>query len=159
LAAGTNCSAIGTGTAALELATLRCYADYYWRSGLDRYQGACSPRVDMDWSATSAADFIKKDFRPNGMVFFEQFKPFPDGSGGSMVTRQEHYEGVQLAGGNSWVNCAVIETGAFNIKKISANKMLATYQSSEVTSSTSKPACLAKFTGQKKTFVFYLTLQ
>lgn len=159
LASGTFCSAIGTGTTALQLATLRCYADYYYRSGLSDEDSICLPRVDMDWSATTAADFIQKDFRPNGMVFFEQFKPFADGTGGSMITRQEHYEGVQLAGGNSWVNCAVIDTGALSIKKISATKLLATYQSSIVTSSTSKPACQAKFTGQKKTFVFYLTAQ
>ena len=157
--ANTACSAIPTTNAANRMAQLRCYADYYWRSGLANYSGACMPRIDMDWSATSEADFIKKDFRPDGLVFFEQWKPFADGSGGSMVTRQQHYQGVQLAGGDSWVNCEVIDTGGLNIKKISDTKLLVTYQSSEVTSSTAKPACLAKFTGKKQTFVFYVTKQ
>lgn len=155
--ANTNCSAISTATDAGQMAQLRCYADYYWRSGLSQYSGACMPRIDMDWSATSPSGFIKKDFRPHQLVFFEQYKPFSDGTGGSMITRQEHYQGVQLAGGNSWVNCEVIETGGLNIKKISDNKLLVTYQSSEVTSSTAKPACMAKFTGKKQTFVFYMT--
>jgi hypothetical protein len=157
ISANTNCSAISTASEASRMAQARCYADYYWRSGLSQYSGACMPRIDMDWSATTEANFIKKDFRPNQLVFFEQYKPFGDGSGGSMVTRQEHYQGVQLAGGDSWVNCEVIETGGLNIKKINDNKLLVTYQSSEVTSSTAKPACLAKFTGKRETFVFYMS--
>jgi len=157
ITATTDCSAISTATNASRMAQLRCYADYYYRSGLAEYSGACMPRVNMDWSATTDTDFVHKDFRPNQLVFFEQYKPFNDGSGGSMVTREEHYEGVQLAGGTSWVNCAVIETGGLNIKKISDSKLLVTYQSSTVTSSTAKPACMAKFTGKKVTFVFYMT--
>jgi hypothetical protein len=157
ITATTNCSAIPSGTNAGAMAQLRCYADYYYRSGLSEYSGACMPRVNMDWSATTAADFVHKDFRPSQLIFFEQYKPFTDGTGGAMITRQEHYEGVQLAGGTSWVNCEVIDTGALNIKKISDNKLLMTYQSSLVTSSTSKPACMAKFTGKKETFVFYMT--
>ncbi len=157
IAANTACSSIPTSDVAGQLAQLRCYADYYWGSGLSNYTGACMPRVDTDWSASTAADFIKIDFRPNQLVFFEQYKPFTDGSGGSMITRQEHYQGVQLAGGNSWVNCNVIDTGSLNIKKITENKLLVTYQSSLVTSSTAKPACLAKFTGAKETFMFYMT--
>lgn len=154
--ANTTCSTLPTGTASQRMAQLRCYADYYYRSGLSEYSGACMPRVDMDWSASTDTEFIKKDFRPNQLVFFEQYKPFADGSGGSMLTRQRHYQGVQLAGGTSWVNCEVIETGGLNIKKVSDNKLLVTYQSSEVTSSTAKPACMAKFTGKKQTFVFYM---
>lgn len=157
IASGTFCSAIPTGTAAGEMAQLRCYADYYYRSGLAESGGNCMPRVDMDWSASTAADFVKKDFRPEGLIFFEQYKPFPDGSGGSMTTRQEHYQGVQVAGGDSWVNCNVIDTGSLNIKKISDTKLLATYQSSLVTSSTAKPICMAQFSGKKETFVFYVT--
>ncbi len=157
ISATTNCSAISTATNASRMAQLRCYADYYYRSGLSEYSGACMPRVNMDWSATTDADFVHKDFRPNQLIFFEQYKPFTDGTGGSMITRQEHFEGVQLAGGNSWVNCEVIDTGGLNIKKISDNKLLVTYQSSLVTSSTAKPACMAKFTGKKETFVFYMS--
>jgi hypothetical protein len=138
------------------MARLRCQADYYYRSGLSESRDNCMPRVNMDWSATSATDFIHKDFRPSGLVFFEQYKPFGDGSGGAMTTRQEHYDGAQV-GGNEWVSCAVIDTGSLNLKKISDSKMLATYQSSVVTSSTAKPACLAKFSGKKETFVFYIT--
>ncbi|MBK7963608.1 MAG: hypothetical protein IPK04_21885 [Bdellovibrionales bacterium] len=60
-------------------------------------------------------------------------------------------------GENSWVSCAVIDTGSLTIKKITDSKVLLVYQSSVVTSSTAKPACLAKFTGKKETFVFYGT--
>lgn len=151
---GTACSAIGTSTEALKIATLQCYAEYYYRSGFSQ-ANACLPKVDMDWSATTAANFEKVDLiRPEGLVFFEQFKPFPDGSGGTMTTRQEHFEGVQVK--DSWVNCRVIETGSLTVKKITDSKMLATYQSATITTSITKPACLGKFTGSRETFVFYL---
>ena len=157
VSSGTLCSAIPTGIEESgKIAQLQCYANYFDRSGL-RESSACLPGVDTDWSSTSAANFIKVDLiRPGGLVFFEQFKPFPDGSGGTMVTRQEHYNGVQV-NGNSWVNCRVIETGGLTIKKLSDNKLLATYQQSTVTTSLSKPACMAAFTGARETFMFYLT--
>lgn len=156
IASNTLCSSISTGTESQKIAQAQCYAGYYDRSGM-REANACLPRVDMDWSATTAANFIKVDnIRPNGLVFFEQYKPFSDGSGGTMVTRQEHYDGVQV-NGNSWVNCHVIEIGGLTIKKISDTKLLATYQQSTVTTSTSKPACLAEFNGARETFMFYLT--
>lgn len=156
VAQNTLCSAIPTGTQSGQIAQLQCYANYYERSGLER-SGACLPKVEMDWSATSAANFVSVDqIRPSGLVFFEQFKPFTDGNGGTMVTRQEHYDGVQV-NGNSWVNCRVIETGGLTIKKLSDSKLLATYQQSTVTTSLSKPACLAKFNGARESFMFYLT--
>lgn len=157
ISSGSLCSSIPTGSTAGQIAQLQCYANYFWQSRFDRESGACLPRVDMDWSATTPANFaIVDQIRPNGLVFFEQFRPFADGSGGSMVTRQEHYNGVQV-NGNNWVNCRVIDVGALTVKKIAADKMIATYQSSEVSTSTSKPACMAAFTGSRKTFVFYLT--
>ena len=158
IASGTLCSdAAFTGSEAKLIAQNQCYANYYWQSGFERVGSTCLPKIDMDWSATTAAAFVKVDkIRPNGLVFFEQFKPFSDGSGGTMVTRQEHYDGVNV-NGNSWVNCKVIDTGGFTIKKISATKLLATYQSSRVTTSLTKPACLAKFNGARETFVFYIT--
>ena len=159
IASGTACSNVAafTGSAAKLIAQAQCYANYYWQSGFERESNTCVPQIDMDWSATTAAEFVKVDkIRPNGLVFFEQFKPFSDGSGGTMVTRQEHYDGVKV-NGDSWVNCKVIDTGGFTIKKISATKLLATYQSSRVTTSLTKPACLAKFNGLRETFVFYLT--
>jgi hypothetical protein len=82
--------------------------------------------------------------------------PTPDGKGGSILTRQERFDGVQV-NGNSWVNCRVIETGGLSFKKISESKMLAIYQSSRISTSTAKPACMAEFTGKRKTFMFYLT--
>ena len=157
ITAGTPCSAISTATNSSQIAQLQCYAAYYDRSGMREESSACLPQIDMDWSATTAANFIKVDeIRPSGLIFFEQFMPLNDGSGGSMVTRQEHFDGVQV-NGDSWVNCRIVETGALSIKKLSATKMLATYQQSTVTTSTSKPACLANFTGERKTFMFYLT--
>lgn len=156
VASGTLCSAMPTGTASADIAQLQCYANYYQQSGLENASGACLPKVDMDWSATTAAAFAVVDkIRPSGLVFFEQFKPFADGSGGTMVTRQEHFDGVQV-NGNSWVNCRVIEMGGLTVKKISDTKMIATYQSSTVTTSLTKPACMAKFTGARETFLFYL---
>ena len=159
IASGTACSNVAfTGSPAKLIAQAQCYANYYWQSGFEREQNTCVPKIDMDWSASTAVDFVKVDkIRPNGLVFFEQFRPFSDGSGGTMVTRQEHYEGVNLGGGNEWVNCRVIDTGGLTIKKISSTKLLATYQSSQVTTSITKPACMAKFTGKRETFVFYVT--
>lgn len=158
IASGTLCSdGAFTGTPAKLIAQAQCYANYYWQSGFEREENTCVPKIDMDWSATTVADFIKVDkIRPNGLVFFEQFKPFSDGSGGTMVTRQEHYEGVNV-NGDSWINCRVIDTGGLTVKKISDTKLLATYQSSQVTTSITKPACLAKFNGKRETFVFYVT--
>ena len=114
------------------------------------------PRLNMDWTATTVAEFIKKDTRPNSLVFFEQYKPFPDGSGGSITSRQENFQGVSVDG-TSWVNCSVIETGTLTVKKVTDSKLLVNYQSSTVTSSTAKSACMAKFTGKKETFMFYMT--
>jgi hypothetical protein len=156
ITSGTTCSSIANGASseALKIAQLQCYSNYYYLSGLER-ANACLPKVDMDWSATTSANFVKvDDIRPQGLVFFEKFNPFPDGSGGTMLTRQEHFEGVQVK--DSWVNCRVIETGGISIKKISDTKLLATYQSSTITTSLTKPACLAKFTGARETFLFYL---
>jgi hypothetical protein len=157
IATNTVCSTIANGASsnALKIAQLQCYAEYFQRSGMNG-ASACLPRVDLDWSATTPTAFEKVDLiRPEGLVFFEQFKPFPDGSGGTMTTRQEHFEGVQVK--DSWVNCRVIETGSLNIKKLTDAKALATYQSSRITTSTAKPACLGKFTGQRETYMFYIT--
>ncbi|MBN8537088.1 MAG: hypothetical protein J0M15_08540 [Deltaproteobacteria bacterium] len=158
LASGTSYSSIANSGSSdsAKLAQLQCYSEYYYRSGLERSGAACLPRVATDWSSSNPADFVKVNFRPSQMVFFDQYKPFPDGSGGTILTRQEHYNGVQV-NGNSWVNCKVIDTGGLSIKKISDSKLLATYQSSEISTSTGKPACMAKFSGKKTTFVFYLT--
>ncbi len=151
----TLCSAMPGGTEKNNIAKLQCYAEYYERSGMGHSDSVCLPSVEMDWTATTAANFINVDLiRPEGLVFFERFNPFPDGSGGAMNTREEHFEGVQV--GNSWVNCRVIESGGFSIKKISDTKMLATYTSSTITTSTSKPACLGRFNGSRETFMFYL---
>ncbi len=106
--------------------------------------------------SSDPATFAVVSFRPQSLIFMEQFNPFSDGSGGSILSRQEGYRGVQVSS-NNFVNCKVIETGALTIKKISDTKMLATYQSSEITTSTSKSACLANFTGARSTYVFYLT--
>lgn len=153
----TTCSSIANGGSsnALKIAQLQCYAEYFDRSGF-RNANACLPKVEMDWSATTPTAFEKVDLiRPEGLIFFEQYKPFPDGSGGSMTTRQEHFQGVQVK--DSWVNCRVIETGSLTVKKVSDSKMLATYQSATITTSITKPACLGKFTGARETFLFYLT--
>jgi len=72
-----------------------------------------------------------------------------------LLTRQEHYQGVNVDG-TSWVNCRVVEVGGLSVKKISATKLLATYQSSLITTSTTKPACMAAFNGTRETFMFYL---
>lgn len=158
IAQGTACSALPTASEQDKMAQLRCYADYLYQSGFTEKAGLCLPRVNLDWTATTAVDFEKVDsLRPEGLVFFEKFNTSPDGNGGSMLTRQEHYEGVQV--GESWVNCRVIESGGLTIRKVSATKSLAIFQSSQITTSTSKPACLGKFNGARETFMFYLTKQ
>jgi hypothetical protein len=150
------CSSLNSGTEAEKIGQLRCYAEYFDQSGMRDASNVCLPKIDLDWTATTAANFEHVDLiRPEGLVFFERFKPYPDGSGGSMLTRQEHYEGVQVD--QSWVNCRVIETGGLTIKKITDTKSLAIYQSATITTSTSKPACLGKFNGARETFMFYLT--
>lgn len=155
VASGTLCSAMNTSTSAKQIQQLQCYANYYWSSGMSN-ASACLPRLDTDWTSSDPATFAVVSFRPQSLIFMEQFNPFSDGSGGSILSRQEGYRGVQVSS-NNFVNCKVIETGALTIKKISDTKMLATYQSSEITTSTSKSACLANFTGARSTYVFYLT--
>jgi hypothetical protein len=150
LAAGQSCSLVAD-----PIQKLQCYAEYYENSGARNAANACLPRVDMDWSATSAADFVSVNFRPNSLVFMEQYLPFPDGSGGSIMTRQEGWNGVQVSA-NNWVNCRVIETGALKLRKVSDSKLLAVYQSSSITTSKSKPACVAAFKGDRSAFMFYL---
>ena len=146
IASGSSCS--GIADAALGK---QCYANYYSQSRIGKSASACLPKVKYDWST---ADIYVDKNHPSQLVFFEQFKPFPDGSGGSMLARQEHYEGVQVNG--NFVNCHVLETGGLTIKKVNANRLLATYQSSKITTSVSKPACLAGFAGKRTTFMFYL---
>lgn len=158
ISSGVTCASIANGgsSESLKIAQLQCYSEYYYRSGMER-ANACLPRVDMDWSASTAANFAVVDkIRPQGLIFFEKYAAFPDGSGGSIMTRQEHYEGVNVDG-NSWVNCRVIEVGGLTIKKVSATKLLATYQSSTITTSLTKPACLAKFNGTRESYMFYLS--
>jgi len=156
IASGTLCSAMPTTTEQDKISQLQCYAQYYQNSGI-RDANACLPKVDMDWSAKLASRFtMVDDIRPEGLVFFEQYKAFPDGSGGSLLTRQEHFDGVSLDG-TSWVNCRVIETGGLTIKKVSDSKLLVSYQSSTITTSLTKPACLAKFNGARETYLFYMT--
>ncbi|WP_374079438.1 hypothetical protein [Bdellovibrio bacteriovorus] len=158
IASGATCASIANAgsSEALKIAQLQCYSEYYYRSGMER-ANACLPRVDMDWSSTTSANFAVVDkIRPQGLVFFEKYAPFPDGSGGSLMTRQEHFEGVNVDG-TSWVNCRVIEVGGLTVKKVSDTKLLATYQSSTITTSITKPACLAKFNGTRESYVFYLT--
>ncbi len=146
---GTLCSAVSD-----SLLQLQCYSNYYWQSGMADSSN-CLPKIDTDWTATNASDFITVDFRPNSLVFMDEYKPFPDGTGGAMMTRQEQWRGVQVSS-NNWVNCKVIESGALSIKKVSDTKLLATYQSSTITTSRTKPACVANFSGARETFMFYL---
>lgn len=153
IAQNTLCS---DGSITDPLKKLQCYADYYWASGLANTNAACVPRISTDWTATTAADFIKVDYKPNGLIFFEQYMPFADGSGGTLMSRDDHYDGVQV-GSNNWVSCHVIETGALTLKKVSASKVLASYQSSTITTNTNKPACQAKFNGSRTTYLFYMT--
>ncbi len=152
---GTLCSSgLFPNTPAGDIARLQCYSNYYWQSGMSHNSNACMPRVDTDWSASTAADFVHVDFRPSALVFFDQYRPNTDGNGGQILTRQERYNGVNVNG--SWINCRVIESGGLSFKKISPTKLLAIYQSSSISTSTSKPACMAEFAGSHKMFMFYL---
>ena len=155
IASGTLCSAMANTTNAEKIRQLQCYADYYWQSGMSN-ANACLPRLDTDWTSSDPTTFASVSFRPQSLIFMEQYSPFSDGSGGTILSRQEGYRGVQVSS-NNFINCKVIETGGLTIKKISDTKLLATYQSSEITTSLSKPACLANFTGARSTFIFYLT--
>jgi hypothetical protein len=152
VAQGTACSSGALGA----LDKLKCYSDYYWSSGLSNYSGACVPKIDTDWTATTAAAFINVNYKPNGLIFFEEYKPFADGSGGTLTSRDTQFRGVQVSS-NNYVSCQVIDTGALTLRKVSATKILAQYQSSQITTNTNKPACQAAFTGARKTFVFYMT--
>jgi hypothetical protein len=147
---GTLCSAM-TG-----IAQLQCYSNYYYQSGMSRKADVCLPRVDTDWTATTAADFVTVNFRPNTLVFMDEYKPYPDGSGGALLTREEQWRGVQVSA-NNYVNCRVIQTGSLTLRKVSDTKMLANYQQSIITTSRTKPACVANFNGTRSSFLFYLT--
>ena len=154
VASGTACSAFPNTTDAQKIAQLQCYSNYYYQSGMREVSSACLPKVEMDWSATDPLEFVKVDFRPEQMVFFDQYRPNADGTGGQILTREERYRGVNVNG--SWINCRVIQSGGLSFKKISATKLLAIFQESEVTTSSSNPACMAEFSGKRRTFMFYL---
>lgn len=158
VAQGTSCASFpmtSGGTEKEKIAQAQCYADYYYQSGMANNDDACMPKVNTDWSATTLAEFAHVDFRPSKLAFFEQYKPNSSGDGGSILSREERYEGVQV-NGNNYVNCRVIQTGGLSFKKISDTKMLAIYQSSRITTSNQKPACVAEFSGKRETFMFYL---
>jgi hypothetical protein len=153
---GTLCSAMGTGSEPAKIAQLQCYANHYQQSGMEN-ASACLPRVNVDWTTNVSANYAQVDTqRPTGLVFFEKWDSHPDGNGGSMTTRQEHYDGAQVDA-NSWTSCRVVEMGSLSMRVITANKLFVTYESSVVNASTSKPACAAKFTGKREMFVFYVT--
>jgi hypothetical protein len=135
-----------------------CYADYY-QQNLNEESSACMPRIQANWSASTAAESVRVDFRPRNLLFMDQYVPNAEGDGGSILTRQIDQRGIQMTGGgeNQWIPCEIIETGALSLKKIDANKMLVTFTSSQVTTDVNKPACMAEFTGSRETFMFYMT--
>lgn len=156
ITSGTSCSSAPSTTNAQKIRQLQCYANYYWMSGMGDLQTSCLPKIQTDFTSNDPATFVNVDFRPNALVFMDEYQPFPDGSGGTLLTRRDEYRGVQV-NDNNFVDCHVIDTDGIVMKKVSANKMLVTYQTSAVTTSTSKPACLANFSGKRTTYMFYLT--
>lgn len=155
MTAGANCSTVTD-----DLMKVRCYADYYQQNV--RGSTGCLPRVDMDWSATTAADFAKPNFRPNSLVFMEKLN-YSDANTASMLTQQTQHWGVKVqnsSGQDQWVNCGVVEKGGLFFTKQSDTKILATYISATSTTSTDQPACVgASWNGQKDKFFFYLVKQ
>ncbi len=153
MSTGQLCSAVSD-----PLAQVRCYADYYQNYG--RSLAGCLPRVQTDWSTNVAADFVRVDFRPNSLVFMEKLN-YADANTASMLTEQHQNFGVKVedsSGNESWISCSVVEKGGLSFKKISENKMLATYVSAMMNTSTDKPACVgAEWNGQKEKFMFYIT--
>ena len=142
------------------LAQANCYANYY-EQYISRNATGCLPKINVDWSATTAANFVKVDFRPSALVFMDKLT-YSDANTASMLTEQNQNQGVQIttSGGSSqWVSCPAIDKGGLSFTKISATKILATYTSNMVTTS-SEPACQgASWNGVKQKFQFYLTKQ
>ena len=162
--AGANCSTTDTSTEIGKITKALCYANYYQSSGANQTAGSCLPKIQANWSATSATDAVSVDFGPNNLVFENQYVPNPDGSGGSLLTRQEEYNGVQIkdsSGNSQYVPCHVIDTGGLSFIKVpnGGGKLLVTYVSSQVTTDVSKPACAAAYKGTKQTYMFYVVPQ
>lgn len=149
---GQTCSTVSD-----SLTQANCYAQYYQ----NYLQGAtgCLPQVQTDWSATTAAGFVHVDFRPQSLVFMEKLN-YSDSNSAGMLTEQTQNRGVQVqdsSGNSSFVSCGVVQKGGLSFKKISDTKLLATYTSSMINTSTDKPACVgASWNGQKQKFIFYL---
>lgn len=158
---GDLCSNIPDGASPAELlARANCYANYYERY-IQRDVNACLPRVETDWSATTAAGFAKASFKPENLIFMEKLS-YSTPNAASMLTLQTHGRGVQVkdsSGNTQWINCPARDVGGLSFKKVSPTKLLATYESTVTTTST-EPACLsASWNGQKKEFLFYLIAQ
>ena len=148
----TLCSSLG----AYPLLKSQCYAQYN-ESYIRGKVSACLPRIDVDWTATTAAQFARADFKPNSLVFEEKLT-YVDANTAGMLTEQTEHRGVQVndsSGHQQWLNCDVVDKGGLSFKRISDTKLLATYISVSKSISDGS-ACKTAYPGKTQKFFFYL---
>ena len=149
IATSTLCSAADYNSYPLQRA--QCYAQYYQNAlGNQGATSACVPKVNTNWTATTAADFVSVDFKPSSLIFMDKlsYQVSPDGiQTGVLRTTQDNYNGVEVSDGTnkSWIPCKVHEVNVLRLTSLSASKMKATYAVNSMTTDTDKPACVGAF--------------
>lgn len=158
-------SASGDKKKRLQIAQLRCYADYYHQSVTEqtlRDENACYKRVELNWEATEPSDFVREN-GVKGAVnqFVIELLRYTDNDTATFRQEEDRNEGVEVNG--KWQPCAVVEKFTMTLKRISDTKILGDMQMDTVLKDTN-PTCVAAASagklrvGESKT-MFYLNKQ
>jgi hypothetical protein len=140
---GQSCATIEASDA---LEGARCYADnLHGGGGGGGDETQCVRRIDFNWGAKSAAEFVGGGNGPvkaGNMYVFEKFR-YDSATSGSFREESEFFEGLDT--GNGWTNCRVIENMTFAIKAIPGSKDLFVEMQQSSRNADPKPACIAAY--------------
>lgn len=125
-----------------DLEQARCYADSLEDAARES-QNACIRRVNFNWGAKTAAEFLGSTNGPAkayGEHIFEKFR-YDSATSGSFRMEEERFQGLDT--GNGWTDCRFIEKMTFAIKAIPNSKDLFVELFQENRNADPKPACIA----------------
>ncbi len=141
-AANTLCSSMTSDT----MGQLRCYAEALRDAERNPANAnLCIRRVNFNWGAQSASDFILPDNGPAkafGEYVFEKFR-YDSPTSGTFGQEEVRYEGINT--GNGWTDCRMIERMQMSLRKIDDAGNLLGEMIIEERNADAKPACAAAF--------------
>ena len=147
LTLGDNCATLSgnDGSDAYKMAQLRCYADSYWSEAEKASrQGKCIRKVETNWMAETADQFIDNDGPDSAVAqhIFELFE-YDSANSGSFRSERTRYEGIQV--GDNWDTCKISETETFSLRKEENSNNLILEMINEKRNISEKPACVAAY--------------